>query len=172
MKLGYRITRAALLLIPAILIFTTNISLDGVSIVFGVSLLIGAFGTMLFLFFHFDEEMNTKVMMEGLSDAFFGVVLFTYPTPDNRFFLIIFSVWIFYMGTLQLVSGLSSMEGTDYFWFYILAGIIFLVMGFVIMNYNPRFKESIPGLVAIVLILYSGTCLYLLMKRKKDIYES
>jgi hypothetical protein len=45
-------------------------------------------------------------------------------------------------------------------------------MGFVIMNYNPRFKESIPGLVAIVLILYSGTSLYLLLKRKKDIYVS
>ncbi len=110
--------------------------------------------------------------MEGLADAFFGVVLFTYPAPDNRFFLIIFSAWIFYMGTLYLVSGLGSMQSTDYFWLYILAGITFLSMGFFIMNYNPRFKESIPGLVDIVLILCSGTGIYLLLKRKKDIYES
>jgi uncharacterized membrane protein HdeD (DUF308 family) len=172
MKLGYRITRAALLLIPAILIFTTNISLEGVSIVFGVGVLTGAFATMLYLFFHFDEKVNTKIMMEGLADAFFGVVLFTYPTPDNQFFLIIFSTWIFYMGTLQLVTGLSSMEGTENFWLYILAGITFLAVGFVIMNYNPTFKESVPSLVAIVLVLYSGTNLYLLLRRKMDIYVS
>ena len=172
MKLGYRITRAALLLIPAILIFATHTSLEGVSIVFGVSILTGAFATMLYLFFHFDEKVNTKIMMEGLADAFFGIVLFTYPTPDNQFFLIIFSVWIFYMGTLQLVSGLGSMEDTDYFWLYILAGITFLAMGFVIINYSPTFKESVPSLMAIVLVLYSGTNLYLLMKRKMDIYVS
>ncbi len=172
MKLGYRITRVALLLIPAILIFSTRISLNGVSIVFGASVLTGAFATMLYLFFHFDKKVNTKILMEGLADAFFGVVLFTYPSPDNQFFLIIFSVWIFFMGTLQLVTGLSSMEGTDYFWLYILAGITFLAVGFVIMNYNPTFKESIPNLVAIVLVLYSGTNLYLLLKRKMDIYIS
>ncbi len=172
MKLGYRISRVVLLLIPAVLIFFTDISLEGVSIAFGIVVLTGAFATMLYLFFRFDEKVNTKIMMEGLADAFFGLVLFTYPTPDNRFFLIIFSAWIFYMGTLYLVSGLGNMEGSDYFWLYILAGITFLAMGFVIMNYNPRFKESIPDLVAIVLVLYSGTCLYLLLKRKKDIYES
>ncbi len=170
MKLGYRITRAALLLIPAILIFTTHISLEAASIVFGVAVLTGAFATMLYLFFHFDEKVNTKIMMEGLADAFFGVILFTYPTPDNQFFLIIFSAWIFYMGTLQLVSGLSIMEGTDYFWLYILAGIVFIALGFVIVNYNPMFKASVPSLVAIVLVLYSGTNLYLLIKRKMDIY--
>ena len=170
MKLGYRITRAALLLIPAVLIFSTHISLDGVSIVFGASVLTGAFATMLYLFFHFDEKVNTKIMMEGLADAFFGVVLFTYPNPDSKFFLIIFSVWIFYMGTLLLVSGLSTMERTKYFWLYILAGITFLAVGFVIMNYNPAFKASVPSLVAIVLVIYSSVNLYLLLKRKTDIY--
>jgi len=172
MKLGYRITRAALLLIPAILIFSTNISLQGTSIAFGISVLMGAFATMLYLFFHFDRKINAKIIMEGLADAFFGLVLFTYPNPDNRFFLIIFSSWIFFMGTLQLVSGLVNMEDTDYFWYYILSGITFLAMGFVIMNYNPRFRASIPALLAIVLILFSSTNLYLLIKRKKDIYES
>ncbi len=171
MKLGYRITRAVLLLIPAILLFSINISLQGASITFGITVLLGAFTTMLYLFFHFDEKINAKIMMEGLADAFFGLVLFTYPTPDNQFFLIIFSAWIFFMGTLQLVTGLASMDDTDYFWLYILAGLTFLAMGFVIMNYSPGFKKSIPALLAIVLILYSGTNLYLLLKRKKDIYE-
>ena len=86
--------------------------------------------------------------------------------------ILIFSAWIFFMGTLQLVTGLASMEDSDYFWIYILAGITFLSMGFVIINYGPRFKESIPSLVAIVLVLYSGTNLFLLIKRKKDFYES
>ncbi len=172
MKLGYRITRFALLLIPAIVIFSTHISLEGISIVFGASVLTGAFATMLFIFFHFDEKVNAKVMMEGLADAFFGIVIFTYPTPDNQFFLIIFSSWIFFMGALQLVSGFENMEDSDYFWLYLLAGITFLAMGFVIMNFNPRFKENIPSLVAIVLIIYSGTNLYVLLKRKKDIYVS
>ncbi len=42
----------------------------------------------------------------------------------------------------------------------------------VLINFTVRFKESIPGLVAIVLVLYSGTNLFLLIKRKKDFYES
>jgi uncharacterized membrane protein HdeD (DUF308 family) len=172
MKLGYRIVRAALLLIPAILLFSSTISLPGVSIVFGIALLIGAFATMLYLFFHFDKKINAKILMEGLADAFFGLVLFTYPTPDNQFFLIIFSAWIFFMGALQLVTGLTSMEDTDYFWLYILAGLTFLAMGFVIMNYNPRFEASIPMLIAIVLVFFSTVNLFLLIKRKKDIYEN
>jgi len=130
MKLGYRITRAALLFIPALLLLFTHISLSGVSFAFGVVVLLSAFATMLYLFFHFDKTINAKIILEGLADAFFGLVLFTYPTPDNQFFLIIFSAWIFFMGTLQLVTGLASMDDTDYFWLYILAGLTFLAMGY------------------------------------------
>ena len=171
MKTGYRISRAALLLIPALLLFFTHITLAGTSIVFGVTVLLGAFSTMLYLFFHFDKTINSKILMEGLADAFFGLVLFTYPHPSSQFFLIIFSSWIFFMGVLILVSGLVNMEDSDYFWLYILAGITFVSMGFVILNFNPRFKESIPVLTGIVLMLISGVHLFLLLKRKKDVYE-
>ncbi len=172
MKTGYRIARAALLLIPALLLFFTKISLPGISIIFGVAVLLGAFSTMLYLFFHFDRTINAKILMEGLADAFFGLVLFTYPHPDNTFFLIIFSTWVFFMGVLILVSGLVTMENSDFFWFYVLAGITFIAMGFVVMNYNPGFKASIPALLGIILVLLSGSYLYLLIKRKKDIYEN
>ncbi len=171
MKTGYRISRAVLLLIPALLLFFTPIALTGTSIVFGIVVLLGAFSTMLYLFFHFDKTINGKILMEGLADAFFGLVLFTYPHPTPSFFLIIFSSWIFFMGVLMLVSGLVDMEESNYFWFYILAGITFVAMGFVILNYNPQFKESIPMLTGIVLVLYSGATLFLLLKRKKDVYE-
>ncbi len=172
MKTGYRISRAALMLIPALLLFLTKISLPGISIVFGVVILLGAFSTMLYLFFHFDKNINSKILMEGLADAFFGLVLFTYPHPDNAFFLIIFSSWIFIMGVLLLVSGLVTMENSDFFWFYILAGITYIAMGFVIMNYNPGLQASIPALIGIILTLLSGTYLYLLIRRKKDVYEN
>ncbi len=171
MKTGYRISRAALLLIPALLLFFTHINLAGTSIVFGVVVLLGAFSTMLYLFFHFDKTINSKILMEGLADAFFGLVLFTYPHPTSSFFLIIFSSWIFFMGVLILVSGLVNMEDSDYFWLYILAGITFVAMGFVILNYNPQFKQSVPVLLGIVLVLYSGVHLFLLLKRKRDVYE-
>jgi uncharacterized membrane protein HdeD (DUF308 family) len=171
MKIGYRITRASLLLIPAILLFFRTISLQGASIIFGLVILLGAFATMLYLFFHFDKKICAGLLMEGLTDAFFGLILFTYPHPSGLFFLIIFSSWIFFMGTLQLVTGLITMENSDYFWLYILAGVTFVSVGFVIMNYNPSFRETIHYLLGIVLVLYSGFNLFLLLKRKKDVYE-
>jgi uncharacterized membrane protein HdeD (DUF308 family) len=171
MKTGYRISRAVLLLIPAVLLLFTHITLAGTSIVFGVAILLGAFSTMLYLFFHFDKTINSKILMEGLTDAFFGLVLFTYPNPTGRFFLIVFSAWIFFMGVLILVSGLIQMEESNLFWLYILSGITFVAIGFVILNYNPAMKAAVPVLLAIVLLLYSGTHLFLLLKRKKEVYE-
>ena len=172
MKLGYRITRAALLFIPALLLLFTHISLSGVSFAFGIVVLLSAFATMLYLFFHFDKTINAKIILEGLADAFFGLVLFTYPVPDKQFFLIIFSSWIFIMGALLLVEGIVNRIDSKNFWIYILAGITFPAMGFVIMNYNPRFQESVPLLIAIIWILYSSINLYLLLKTKKDIYKN
>lgn len=56
MKLGLRYTRSLLFLIPAVMALTTNITLEGLSIAFGMVALTGAFATMIYLFLHFDQK--------------------------------------------------------------------------------------------------------------------
>jgi len=170
MKLEFRYIRSLLFLIPAVLALTTDIALEGLSIAFAVTSLSGAFASMVYVFIHFDEKINVKIIMEGLSDAFFGIVLVTYPLPSGQFFLVIFSAWLFVMGLFMLSGGFSMKGNESFFWFYLLVGISYIAMGFVVMNYNPSMLEMIPYVLGIILLTYSVINVYLLAKRKVDIY--
>ena len=170
MKLGLRYTRSLLFLLPAVLALTTDTSLEGLSIAFGVAALTGAFATMIYLFLHFDEKLNDKIIMELLADAFFGLILFTYPVPDGRFFLLVFSAWIFVMGLLFVTRGLDKTGIESFYWFYLLTGITYIAIAFVITNYNPDLMPMVPFVLGIVLAIYSVVNIYLMIKRRTDIY--
>ncbi len=174
MGLGYRISRAALLFIPAILALTTDIAFEGLSIAFAAVLLCGAFLTLIYLFLHFDENMNPKILMEGLTDLFVGLVLITFPTPsDNfteRYFFIMFAVWLFINGTFFSISGITDKENTSFFGLYVLVGIGYLTAAFVVMNYRPDLMNSEVWLVSFMMIIYAVIAIYLLIKRKADYY--
>jgi len=172
MKTGLRVLRSVLFLIPAIIALTTDISLSGLSIVFGAVSLSAAFVTLIHLFIHFDQKINEKLIMEFVADIFFGIVLFTYPLPSGAFFLIIFSGWLFVMGILLLSSGLISLRKESLFGLYMLAGISYMTMAFVIMNYNPDLLAMISYVLGIVLLTYSVINIFLLSKRKTELYEA
>ncbi len=172
MKTGLRVLRSVLFLIPAIIALTTEISLSGLSIVFGAVSLSAAFATLIHLFIHFDQKINEKLIMEFVADIFFGIVLFTYPLPSGSFFLIIFSGWLFVMGMLLLSSGLVSLRKESLFWLYVLTGISYMTMAFVIMNYNPGLLVMISYVLGIVLLTYSVINIFLLSKRKTELYEA
>ncbi len=172
MKLALRYIRSLLFLFPAGMALATNASLEGLSIAFGIVALTGAFATTIYLFLHFDEKLNDKIVMELLADAFFGLILFTYPNPDGRFFLLVFSAWIFIMGLLFITRGLTKAGIENFYWFYLLTGITYIIAAFVITNYNPDFMATIPFVLGIVLVVYSFVNMYLMVKRKGDIYSN
>lgn len=172
MKTSLRIIRSVLFLIPAIMALTTDISLSGLSIFFGAVSLSAAFVTLIHIFIHFDQKLNEKLIMEFVADIFFGIVIFTYPLPSGAFFLIVFSGWLFVMGMLLLASGLVALRKESLFWFYILAGISYITMAFVIMNYNPDLLAMMPIVLGIVMLTYSVVNLFLFSKRKAELYEA
>jgi len=176
MGLGYRITRSVLIFFPALFQLTTQISNEGLSFAFAGVLLAGAFLTLIYLFLHFDEFINPKLVMELLSDAFVGIVLVTFPSPSpafaQRYFLIMFSVWLFINGMLTTVSGIMDNENKNLLWLYTLTGVAYIAMGFVIMNYDAMVLSSAMWLVSFMLIIYSGINIYLLLSRKKDYFPS
>ncbi len=174
MKLGYRITRAILFFIPAVLAMSTQTTLGGLSFVFAGTLFFGALITLIYLFLHFDEFVNPKIIMELLTDAFAGVVLITFPLHNGnlamRYFLIIFSVWLFANGMFLAVSGIMDKENKPWFWLFVLVGIAYISMAFVIMNYNPEYISSAKWLVAFMMIIYGTIALFMLIVRKKDYF--
>ena len=170
MKVGYRKARSIILLFAGLLALGLSHTMEGYAVVFGISLLVSSALTLLYVFLHFDENINPKTVMEMIADGFSGLVLFTYPESNENFLLIVFSFWILIMGMLYLTSGLMEESNKDYLWSYALVGIVLMVLGFVIMNYDEAYKSSVLYVVGFTLLIYSGMNLYLLFKRKKEIY--
>lgn len=170
MKVGYRKSRSAILLVAGFLAIALNHTMDGYAAVFGISLIVSSAITLLYVFLHFDEDINQKIVMEMLVDGFSGLVIFTYPTSDQYFLLIVFSFWIVFNGVLLLTSGLMVEKNKPNLWLYTLTGIMAIVLGFVILNYNTEYISSVLYLVGFSLIIYSGFNLYLFLKNKRDIY--
>jgi uncharacterized membrane protein HdeD (DUF308 family) len=170
MKLGYRNARSAILFLAGLLAIALNHTMDGYAAVFGISLIVSSAITLLYVFMRFDENINQKIVMEMIVDGFSGLVLFTYPTSDQFFLLIVFAFWMVFNGTLFLTSGLMEEKNKPNIWLYVLSGIMTIVLGFVILNYNADYMGSVLYLIGFTLIIYSGINLYLVIKNKRDIY--
>jgi uncharacterized membrane protein HdeD (DUF308 family) len=170
MNLSYRKARSFLLLFAGLLALGLSHTMDGYSVVYGISLIVSSVLTLIYIFLHFDENINPKIVMEMIADGFAGLVIFTYPISDQYFLLIDFSFWIVFMGALLLTSGLMEEKNKPYMWSYTMAGIILFVLGFVVMHYQEEFMSSVLYLVGFTLLIYSGMTLYLLFKTKTDIY--
>jgi len=166
MGLGYRYTKYALLTILAITMMVLSLTIQEFGIYFGVLLLAGAALSTIYLFIHFDENINEKVIIELAIDGFAGLIIFTYPQPDARFFMLDFSFWIAIMGMLHLASGIFDKKNNKLFWLYILSGIMLIVFGFIILNYNTDYLGSVVYLIAIVLAYYGLLNIYLTHKNK------
>lgn len=170
MKLTYRKSRAFILLFAGLLALGLSHTIDGYSVVFGISLLVSSALTLVYVFLHFDENINPKIVMEMIADGFAGLVIFTYPESNQDFLLIVFAFWALIMGMLLLTSGLLEEKNKDFLWSYTLEGIVMMVLGFVVMHYDAAYKSSVLYVVGFTLLIYSGMNLYLLFKRKVDIY--
>ena len=163
---GYRITRSALLALYGITAIVLSLSVKEFGIYFGVLLMICAALTGIYIFLHFDKKIDKNIIIELAMDGFAGLIIFTYPLPTDRFFMLDFSFWIAVMGMLYMVTGLFDRELKKYFWLYILSGIVMIVLGFIILNYNTDYLGSISYLIGIVLTYYAGVNIYLLNKGK------
>jgi len=170
MKLGYRIGRVAVLAILAVLIGRLQGNINGISVFFGAGMLVSAFLTLIYVFINFDKNLDEKVVMEMIVDGFVGLVIFTYPHSDNTFFVIVFSFWIAIMGLFMLAAGLFNERNKDYFWFYVLAGIVNITFGFVIMHVTDDNAGILGYLIAFVLLIYSYSHCRILCKKKHEVY--
>jgi len=170
MKLGYRKGRSFILLFAGLLALGLSHTMDGYAVIFAISLIVSSALTLVYVFLHFDEKINQKIVMEMIADGFTGLVIFTYPTSDSNFFLIVFSYWVLIMGMLLLTSGLMDEENKNYLWFYTLTGIVLMVLGFVVMHYDAAYMNSVLYVAGFSLLIYTGVNLYLLYNRKKEVY--
>jgi len=170
MKLNLRATRLFILLIAGILAITLNNSIQGFPVIFGISLIISSGITVIYIFLNFDKNINQKIVMEMIMDGFSGLVIFTYPESNQKFFLIVFAFWIAVMGILILTSGLMDEKHKSFLWLYTMTGIIMMVLGFTALHYDEAYMNSILYLVGFTLLIYTGSGLYLFFKRKLEIY--
>ncbi|MFK5856385.1 MAG: DUF308 domain-containing protein [Bacteroidota bacterium] len=166
MGLGYRYTKYILLAILAIATLVLSLSIQEFGIYFGILLLVGVALTSIYLFMHFDENINEKLIIELAIDGFAGLIIFTYPEPNARFFMLDFSFWLAVLGMLHVVSGLFDHRKSNLLWLYIISGIMMIVFGFIILNYSTEYLGSIVYLIGIVLAYYAILNIYLINKNK------
>ena len=167
MKSIYGIIRSLLLVIIAFGSLLLSLTINEFGFFFGVALLIGGALTAIYLFIHFDETLNEKVIMEALIDVFAGLVLLTFPEISQRFVMVDFAFWIAMMGILYLSGGFFNHKKSNYFWLYVLSGLALIIFGFIVMNYNPETLGSVNYLMSFAVILYGIVGIYLAIARKK-----
>ncbi len=170
MNLFLRLIRLFVFLAAGLAAVFFNHMMEGFSALYAVALTIAAVLTVIFLFIRFDKPISDKIVMELIADGFSGIVLLTYPFSDERYFYIVFSFWIVWMGMLWLTTGILNPEKENMMWLYTLAGIFFIVIGFVVMNYSEELLSTVIYVIGFVLILYSSLGLYLGIGKKTDIY--
>jgi len=166
MGLGYLYTKYSFLALLAIATIALKLPIQEFGIYFGILLLVGVALTTIYLFIHFDENINQKLIIELGVDAFTGLVIFTAPEPSIRFFMLDFSFWIAVMGMLHFTSGLFDHKASKSFWVYIISGIMLIIFGFIILNYSQDYLGSVIYLIGIVLAYFSFLNIYLLRKIK------
>jgi len=168
MKSIYSILRALILIIVSIATLVLSLTIIETGFFFAAALLVGAVLTGMYLFVHFDEQINEKVIMEPLMDAFAGLVIITYPEISQRFVLADLAFWMAMSGILYLASGAFDHQKSSKFWLYVLAGLVFIIFGFTLINYNQEFIGSANYLLAFSVVIYGGISLYLSVVRKKN----
>lgn len=167
MKPIYSIIRSSLLIIVAFLSLLFSLTINEFGFFFGVALLLGAALTAIYLFIHFDEHLNEKVIMEPLMDAFAGLVILTFPEISQRFVMVDFSFWIAMMGILYLAGGFFNHKSSNYFWLYVMTGLTLIIFGFVVMNYSQETMGSVNYLMSFAVFIYGVVSIYLSIRRKK-----
>jgi len=170
MELSLRKARSFVLLLSGLAAIVLNNTMDGYSTMFGISLVIAALLTVLHIFIYFDKPMNQKLLMELFLDGFSGVIIFTYSASDEGFFLTVFAFWSFIYGLFYLTSGLIEKENKSFLAFYTLIGLVMMVFGYMSLHFNEDSLGSLIYLIGFALIIYSSANLYLLFKRKRDVY--
>ncbi len=166
MGLGYLYVKYILLALLAIATIIFKLPIQEFGIYFGILLIVGVALTTIYLFIHFDKNINQKLIIELGIDAFAGLVIFTTPEPTVRFFMLDFSFWIAVMGMLHFTSGLFDHKNSNLFWLYIISGIMFIVFGFIILNYSSDYLGSVMFLIGIVLAYFAFLNIYYLKKNK------
>ncbi len=158
---AFRITRSAFLGLFGLITLILSLSIREFGIYFGVILMISTAISSVFLFLHFDKKIDKNVIIEMAMDGFAGLIIFTYPDPTDRFFMLDFSFWIAVMGMLYMVKGLFEKKNSKYLWLYVLSGIMMIVLGFIILNYSTDYLGSVGYLIGIVLSYYGLLSIYL-----------
>ncbi|MDP2723156.1 MAG: DUF308 domain-containing protein [Bacteroidales bacterium] len=167
MKSIYSIIRSSLLVIIAFASLLFSLTINEFGFFFGVTLLIGGALTAIYLFIHFDETLNEKVIMEALMDVFAGLAILTFPEISQRFVLVDFAFWMAMMGILYLSGGFFNHKKSKYFWLYVLSGLALIIFGFIIINYSSETLGSVNYLMSFAIILYGIVGIYLAIARKK-----
>ena len=147
-----------------------NNTVEGYSAMFGITLVVAALISVLHIFVYFDKQMNEKFLMELLLDGFSGVIIFTFNNSNEDFFLTVFAFWAFVNGMFYLTSGLIDKNNKSYLALYSLLGIALMSLGFMPLHINEDSYGSVVYVIGFTLVLYSASNLYLLFKRKIDVY--
>lgn len=167
--MSLRIARSVLLLLTGIAGIAFNQIMGGFSALFGIALSISALLTVSYLFIHLNKEFNPKIILELIADAFSGIVIFTYPHSDEAFYMVVFSFWIVMMGGLFLSGAVRHLKNKETLPVYLLAGIMLIVLGFIIINYTSETINSVNYLIGFAMIIYSGINIYLYLHKKEEV---
>ena len=95
------------------------------------------------------------ILMEGLLDFFFGVMLWFVPEIAFKTIPLILAIWFLYSGIIQGIESLVLIhENIRNWWFELISGMLSLLMAFILIAVRLHDKKEVFILLGVFAVLY------------------
>jgi len=114
---------------------------------FGILLLISGILFVLTAIIRDVRKDRTWILTEGFLDIVIATIVLSFPEFTASIFIAIITIWISFMGILQISNGYRFRSLYNHWWFLILNGLLAIIFALFI------FTQPIHGIVTLVVLI-------------------
>lgn len=155
-------------IIGLMMVIIPDISLQAISIVFGIYVMIHGCALIVLNFMAHRIYIPFHGIMSGLLSIVVGIILVTMPNVLSTIFAITLGLWIILSSVNTISLSISVKDAVKDWYLWLILGIVDLICGFIIL-FNP-FASSISVVVlgGIIIMIHSVLSIAGIIMIKKD----
>ena len=131
-----------------------------IAIYFGIlAIIAGIIGFYKSWRFYQEYQYSGRGLIEGIVSLGIGILILTYPEHSVSLFMILFGIWAFIMGIIQIMAYRTFSELNFRSGSLLLAGILSIVVALILLFKPFTSAGLIAMIIAIYAIIYGGSLL-------------
>lgn len=155
--MGFIFNALVMLVIGILLAYQAEKMIAGVSIVFGLLLIVAGVFYLIGFFRNEEKTLASKLNVGyGVISIIAGLVLVSRPTILANLFVFVIGIWITFSSVSKIRYGLDLKDNNNNRWKFSLSlGIVNLVLGIVFLIYSFQVAATIVTFVGYAIIFYA-----------------